>query len=137
MAKRANPRRVKRHRNYTIEEAARALGVSKATVRNWIAKGLPILKDQRPFLILGDDLVAYLEASAPRKQSCQPHQCYCFKCRCPRDPAFGEVEYLPANADGGTIRALCIECTTVMHKRVSAKAIPAIERRATVKIRQA
>ena len=86
MAKRVNPRRVKRHRNYTIEEAARALGVAKATVRNWIAKGLPILKDQRPFLILGGDLIAYLEASAPKKQSCQPHQCFCFRCRCPRDP---------------------------------------------------
>lgn len=136
LAKRANPRRLKRHRNYTIEEAARALGVTKASVRNWIGRGLPALKDQQPFLILGCDLIGFLEVSTHSKQSCKPHQCYCFKCRRPRDPAFREVEYFPSNSDGGSIRALCEECSTVMQKRVSQRALTDIERHATVQIRQ-
>lgn len=136
MAKRVNSRKIKRHRNYTVDEAARALGVTKPTVRNWINDGLPALKDQKPFLIIGSDLIAYLDARVPPKQKCRPHQCYCFKCRSPRNPAFGEVEFFQETAERGTIRALCIECTTVMHKCIRTDTIAAIERLVMVKIRQ-
>lgn len=136
MAKRANPRLIKRHRNYTIDEAARTLGVAKATIRNWIDDGLTVLKDQRPFLILGSDLVNYLESKVAKKQTCLPHQCYCFKCRQPKDPAFNEVEYFPSDEAVGNMRALCSDCSTVMNKRISVRQLPAIKQHTRVRIRQ-
>ena len=39
--KRLNPRRVKVHRNYTVEEVAKLFQVHKNTVRDWLKVGLP------------------------------------------------------------------------------------------------
>ena len=54
MARRSKPRLkgIKTHRNYTVDEVAKALGVSKGTVRRWIKCGLPVLKERKPMLIL-------------------------------------------------------------------------------------
>jgi excisionase family DNA binding protein len=117
---RLNLRRVKTHRSYTIDEAARTLGVAKGTVRRWLNAGLRALTDQRPFLILGPDLAEYLATRPSRKQKCRLDECYCFSCRAPRRPAFGAVEYVPVKPAGGNLRALCDHCSTIMHKRISA-----------------
>ena len=46
--KRLNPRRVKVHRNYTVEEAAKLFDVHKNTVRGWLKDGLARIDGQRP-----------------------------------------------------------------------------------------
>ena len=51
MDKRPSHRALRAARSYTLEEAAKALGVSQGTIRNWVKKGLPIMNDQRPYLI--------------------------------------------------------------------------------------
>lgn len=119
MPKRANWRSVKCHRNYTVDEVARTLNVAKGTVRRWTKTGLPVLNEQRPVLMLGQDLIDYLKQRKVPKQKCALDECYCFSCKAPRQPAFNQVEYHPANAKNGNLRALCIACTTVMHKRTS------------------
>lgn len=119
MAKRPNWRKVKKHRSYTVDEAARALDVHKGTIRRYIKIGLVVLDDQRPLLILGSDLIAFLQAQVPKKQKCDLHECYCLKCRKPRAPAFSDAEFTPDKANSGQLRALCETCTTVMHKRIS------------------
>lgn len=58
-ARRINPRLIKLHRPYSVEEAARALGVHKNSVRGWIKDGLPTVDHSRPLLILGQELRAY------------------------------------------------------------------------------
>ena len=66
-----NWRRIKTLRSYTIDEAAKALGVHRNTIRHWIKKsGLRAFTDQRPHLIQGGDLVACLQA--PLKPSPRP-----------------------------------------------------------------
>ena len=112
-------RRIRLHRNYTVDEAARALGVAKGTVRRWLKVGLPSIADRRPLLILGVDLVGFLRARRAKKATCRLDECYCFSCRAPRRPAFNAVEFIPLTSKGGNLRALCEECSTVMHKRVS------------------
>ena len=60
-----NWRRIETLRGYTIDEAAKALGVHRNTIRHWIKKsGLRAFTDQRPHLIQGGDLVACLQAQA-------------------------------------------------------------------------
>ena len=72
---------VKIHRNYTVDDAARLLGVHKHTVRAWIKSGLSVLNDMRPVLILGQDLKEFLKTRRTKnKRPCKPEQFYCFRC---------------------------------------------------------
>lgn len=107
------------HRNYTVDDAAHACGVCKGTVRRWLKNGLPAITDQKPMLILGGDLIDFLNGRRKPRQVCRLHQCYCFSCRQPKAPAFGTVEFLPLTQSSGNLRALCETCSTVMHKRVA------------------
>ena len=80
-----NYRLVKIHRSYTVGEIADVLGRHKNTEREWINCGLPTIDQNRPTMIRGENLVAFLRARrAQRKQSCQIGQMYCFRCRSPR-----------------------------------------------------
>ncbi|SDO57152.1 helix-turn-helix domain-containing protein [Phyllobacterium sp. OV277] len=119
MARRAHGRALRLHRNYTVDEAARVLGVAEGSIRRWIKNGLPALQERKPALILGGDLSEFLKSRKATKRKCKLNECYCFSCRVPRQPAFGEVEFLPLNATSGNMRAICEECSTLMHKRVS------------------
>jgi len=136
MARRLNWRLVKRHRNYTVDEAARVTEGSKGTVRRWIKSGLYALTDQKPLLILGADLIDFLKSRRAPKQECRLHQCFCFSCRAPRSPAFGEVEVFTRSASTGNLRALCEACATVMHKRISLSRIGELKALVGVTIRQ-
>jgi excisionase family DNA binding protein len=119
-------RRIKIHRSYTVDEAARTLGVAKGTVRRWIKNELPALKEQKPILILGTDLIEFGRARKADKQRCKPHECYCVKCREPRVPHERKAEYGPLTATNGNLRGLCPICGTLMHKRISVHRIAEI-----------
>lgn len=101
--RRINPRLIKLHRSYSAEEAARALGAHKNSVRGWIKKGLPVVDHSLPVLILGHELHTYLEGKRKAaKRPCPPGTLYCFKCRQPRPPAMGMVEATCQNATKAT-----------------------------------
>jgi len=127
-------RKVKKHRSYTVEEAANCLGRCRGTVRRWIKAGLPVLSEQRPILILGADLIDYLQASTPPRQRCAIDECPCFSCKVPRRPAFNAVEYHASGTTGGNMRALCDVCSSVMHKHVSSKKLEALAQKLDVTI---
>lgn len=134
--RRASRRGVKLHRNYTVNEAARIVGVAKGTVRRWLKTGLPAISDQRPALILGGDLADFLKGQIKPRQTCRLHECFCFSCRKPRAPAFRAVEFHPLSASSGNLRALCDTCSTVMHKRVATAKIGQLKALVEVTIRQ-
>jgi excisionase family DNA binding protein len=120
MAKRLSRRGIKIHRNYTVEEVARALEVAKGTVLRWVkSSDLPAITDQRPFLILGSALAAFLDARRKPKVGCKANECYCFSCRTPREPAGGMADFVPLDARGGNLKAICCTCFGMMQKRVS------------------
>ena len=123
-ARHVDPRRIKVHRPYAVDEAARVLDVHPNTVRNWIDQGLPALASKRPTLILGRELRAFLINRRTRaKRPCAPGTIYCFKCRAPSRPALGMVDFVAHSAIGGNLKALCETCGTVMHQRVACAAI--------------
>ncbi len=118
--RRPNPRLVKLHRSYTVEEVARVFPVHKNTVRAWIKLGLPVVDDRRPALITGRELRNFLEAKRKkRKQPCPPGHLYCVRCRAPKAPAGGMADYLPITSTSGNLRGLCPDCGTLIHRRVS------------------
>jgi len=136
-ARRLNPSRVKQHRSYTVEELARCLDVHKNTVRNWQARGLEPIDRVRPVLFQGGEIREFLaKQNDSRKQPSPPGRFYCFRCRCPRRPALGMVDYVPMRTASGNLRALCEHCQTVMHRRARHADIAKIMPGCTVQIAQ-
>jgi hypothetical protein len=136
--KRIIPRLLKLHRSYTVEETASKLGVHKNSVRSWIKSGLPIIDNTRPVLMLGSEMRAWLEKRRKEaKRPCLPGTLYCFKCRTPKPPALGMIEYRPINASTGNLSALCADCDTMMHRRTRRDTISAIMPNLDVQIREA
>jgi len=120
MGRHPNPRRVKIHRTYTVDEAARLFDKHKNTVRTWIKQGLQPIDRRRPTLIHGLELVRFLQNRRKSgKRSCPPGHMYCLKCRSPKRPAASMVDYLPITDTSGNLRALCPDCGTFMHRRAA------------------
>ncbi len=118
MARRPNGRRVKIHQSYTIRAAAGVLGVHKHTVSRWIAAGLPTTDAERPLLIRGQDIRAYLRAREPIKQKCPPGEFYCLSCRTPKRPAFDMAQYIPRTASRGLLCGFCSTCDRMIYRAV-------------------
>lgn len=118
-ARRVNPNAIKSRRTYTARELATAFGVHKNTVRAWQRDGLVPLDSKRPVLFMGSDVRAFLaRRNADRKRPCAAGTLYCFRCREPRRPALGMVDYVAMTPTSGNLRAMCGTCETVMHRRV-------------------
>jgi excisionase family DNA binding protein len=126
--RRPNWRRIKTLRSYTIDEAARALGVHRNSIRHWIKKGgLRAFTDQRPHLIQGGDLATFLqERRVASKRRCGTGQFYCVKCRRPQRSAEGMVDYEPMTASRGALVAICPACGILMRRFVSPARMAAV-----------
>lgn len=115
-----NPRLVKIHRNYTVEEAACLLKKHKNTVRAWIKEGLPTIHDRRPKLILGRDLFDFLKTKRTKnKRPCKPGEMYCLRCQAPKLPALNMAEYQPKTESLGNLFGICPDCGTGMNRNVN------------------
>ena len=133
-----NHRLVKSHRSYTVEEIARLFPVHKNTVREWIKAGLPTIDDKRPKLILGRELVAFLQTRrVRRKRPCLAGQMYCVRCRAPKFPAADMADYLPVTAKVGNLAAICPDCYSTMHRCVSIEKLGQVRGRMDITFPQA
>lgn len=139
MAKRhPNHRLVKIHRNYTVEEVARLFRVHRETVRRWVKRGLPTIDRKRPMLIHGSDLAAFLQARRLKnKQTCQPGEMYCVRCRVPRTPAGEFAEYRASTGVLGSLIGICPSCDCLMYRRVSLAKLDQVRGRLDVTLPQA
>jgi excisionase family DNA binding protein len=125
-----DPRKVKLHRPYEVEEAAIALGVHKRTIQRWIKfDGLRVASDKRPKLIRGEDIRHFLEGRRSKARSkSPPGHAYCFRCRAPRKPLDGLSEYHALTDKHGQLRAICEVCETIMCRAIKRADLVAFER---------
>jgi hypothetical protein len=122
--KRYSHRHIKSRHTYNVGEAARAMGVSPATVRTWIKKGLAVVPGIHPSIIRGIDLTAFLHKQRQSlKSPCGPGRLYCLSCKAPKRPAFGQVEFIADGPELGSLTALCPDCATVMKRRSSRRSL--------------
>lgn len=127
MTRRPKWRALKKHRNYTVDEAARTLGVCKATMRRWIKAGhVPALDDSKPMLILGSALIAYGKARRKPRFRCELDQAFCMSCRVPKNAALGRMTIVSATPASANVRMQCPTCSTAMHKRFAWRKLPLI-----------
>jgi hypothetical protein len=120
MGRHPNPRLVKMHRSYAVEEVARLLGKHKNTIRNWIKLGLQPIDRRKPTLVHGLELIKFLQQRRKAgRQPCPPDHIYCLKCRAPKRPAAAMADYLPISVISGNLRAICPDCGKFIHRRVA------------------
>jgi hypothetical protein len=113
------PNAVKLHYSYSSSELAACCGVHKNTVRHWQRHGLEPIDKGRPVLFQGGTVRSFLSRrKASRKRPCPPGTIYCLRCREPRRPALGMVEYRPLKPASGDLCAICEMCEGIMHRRV-------------------
>jgi len=126
-ARHPNPRLIKIHRNYSVEDIARLFGIHKNTVRNWLKQGLAAMDDRRPTLILGRELLRFLQERRQRaKQSCGPGRIYCIACRAPKLPAGKMAECTPTGPLAGNLCGICPDCDRLIYRRVNLAKIDAV-----------
>lgn len=121
MANRRNSaRRVKRLRSYNVREAAKATGATPGTVRQWHKNGLEAVAGIYPLIFRGTDIIAFFKSRGDgQKQLCGPGRMFCFHCKEPKTPAFGEIEFWPDGPKLGTLKGLCPDCVSTMNRRTS------------------
>jgi hypothetical protein len=128
-------KKIRIHRQYTVEEAARETGKCRATLRRWLKNGLPALTEKRPVLILGEDLANFIRGRRKRT-ACALDHCYCFKCRAPRRPALAMADYTPRTGASGNITAICEVCGGIMNKSVALSSLSDLRRLLEITIQQ-
>lgn len=134
MPKQARLTRIKSIRCYTYEEAASVTGISVRTIRAWSKGGLRVMDSQRPVLIRGDDLLAYLKAQrADQKCELARDEFYCLSCRKPRNAAEGLAD-CKLKGNRASLMALCSVCGTAVSKPVPKAELSEFERIFDLKI---
>ena len=116
-----NKRRLKKNRHYTYESAAAQLGKTPQTIRSWRKRGLQVMSETRPHLILGESLIGFLERTRQdRATQLGADQFMCLSCRKPIRPLGMMADYQLTNAGHGQLIALCETCETCCYKFATA-----------------
>ena len=113
-----------------VSLGGRAVGWLQDEIQEWlqwridasrkVKRGLPTSDRQRPLLILGRDLAAFLQARRLKnKRTCQAGEIYCVRCHLPRNPAGDMAEYQPVTAVVGNLVGICPNCESMMFRLVS------------------
>ena len=125
MPKRPNPMAVKQVLTYTVEEAADVLGVTAATVRNYIGRGLPVMANKRPTLLSGQEIRRFLRAERRAKKSpLAPSELRCPSCQTGRRPFGMLVDSEPINQNTAILKGFCEVCEAPSTRFVSIHRLP-------------
>lgn len=124
-----NLRRIKATWPYTPTEAAKVLGIHKNLIGQWIKQGLPVNKDQRPYLVRGNDLIHFLGTrQRGRRRQCASDEFYCFKCRAPRKAYENIVDIEFTGPTRFRLKGICAVCNTPLNKMQGVGKLPEIEK---------
>jgi hypothetical protein len=122
-----NPGRVKIHRSYSVDEAARLFGYHRNTIRNWQKQGLKPIDVRRPTVFEGLTLAAFLEARrGARRRHLKAGEIYCLPCRAPKEPAGNMGEYVPLTDTRGNLRGICPTCGRLIYRVVNCALIETV-----------
>ncbi len=121
MPKKPSPNLIKKHRVYTVWEAADSLGVHRQTVIRWIGNaGLLADKSRRPWLIEGNHLKSFLQERRQKDRvKLQAGEFYCLPCRSTNFPAGQIADFHMNSATTGVLIGICLSCDRIVHRFVN------------------
>ena len=126
--RRYNVRLIKATWPYTAQEIAELFDIHKNAVLRWLKEGLHADRNQRPYLIRGDELIRFLNRRQDgKRRRCGPGEFFCFKCRVPREPYLGIADIAIESPTRFRIKALCSVCDTSMNKVQNVRNLPRIK----------
>ena len=124
-----NTNLIKKTLSYSIYDIASLFRIHRATVRQWIKEGLPLIDNHKPFLVLGSDLKEFIKKrQGKRKTKCNANELYCFKCREPRTSWENIVDLKILNERSFLIMGICSQCNTQTNKTTSLKNLDEIKK---------
>ncbi len=124
-----NTNLIKETLNYSIHDIAGLFRIHRATVRQWIKEGLPLIDNHKPFLVLGSALKEFLKKrQRNRKTKCNANEFFCCKCRKPRTSWNNLVDLKILNERKLLIMGICSQCDTRTNKSSSPKNIDEIKK---------
>jgi Helix-turn-helix domain len=136
-ARHPNPRRVKIHRPYTVEQLAAVLKVHKNTIRRWAKDGLRPIDDRRPSMFRGADVIGFLSARRQAaKRRCAAGEIYCLPCRMPKSPAGLVADLYVKCSTVGWLVAICPTCSRMLYRRVNPSRIDLVRGNLDIAVRQ-
>ncbi|MEP4194617.1 MAG: helix-turn-helix domain-containing protein [Aliishimia sp.] len=125
MAKRPNPMAVQQVLTYTVEEAAGALGVTPATVRNYVRRGLTVMSSKRPALMSGRDIREFLRAERKAKKAPLAFdELRCPSCCKGRRPFGMLVDLERISPSTAILKGLCERCEASSSRFIAIRQIP-------------
>ena len=112
---RFDPRKISKHKSYTIKELSDFVGMSEKTCFRWIEEGLPtVAGSQKPILIMGMEIKKFIKKrNSKNKVELTRYEFYCFKCKCPRRAKRGSI-----GVSGNTKKGLCSVCNGKLSKTI-------------------
>ena len=113
-----DPRKVKRHRSYTVESLAQCLDVQPNTVRQWIKHhGLPTLPDTYPVLMHWTDIRKWITIrQESRRWKLAPDEMSCFSCNASRKIKIGTFWIEPSDTMKIIVHGDCVECGKTLNR---------------------
>lgn len=110
-----DPRKISKHRSYTLRELSDLVGMSEKTCFRWIEKGLTIVPgSQKPILILGSEVKDFIrKKNSGAKVKLERHEFYCFTCKLPRRAKRGSI-----GVSGNRKIGLCSVCNGKISKTI-------------------
>jgi hypothetical protein len=95
-----------------------------------VKEGLPVMADQKPFLIDGVDLRAFARERSEGLKWVKPktnapwNYFACFRCKAYRKPALLMVDYVHSGSEKGRIEGICEVCDATIIKFCTANKLP-------------
>lgn len=122
MPRRPNPMSVKSNTTYDVSEAARALNVTPATIRNWIKDGLEAMTASKPHLILGQAIREYLRAKyVAARRPLNDDELFFPSCGTGRKPLDMQVNQSKLTAKTDLLKGVCLQCGSTTTRMISHK----------------
>ena len=111
MGRRYQTRGLSKDRIYTLKIAARTIGSSEVTIRKFEDQGLRVIRDSRPYLVRGADLIEFLQKrEAANRNDMADGQFYCMTCKAPRDAVQSSIAFTAYSSLTGRLSGLCDDC---------------------------
>ncbi len=111
----------------TSQSICQLFDIHKNTVREWFRKGLGKMDAQRPCLVHGEALKAFLDKrQQSRRKKCALDEFHCFRCRVPRRAMGNLADIEPRTEKTVVLTGLCEVCETPLRKVQSAKTLSII-----------